>query len=180
MILFILRERGSEGDREKEKHQLAFSWTHLDLQPRHVPWLGIKPVTFCCVGTIIPNRLSHTTQGSPGHFCIWYMSEVDTQISQTFRVHLDWISYVSHQCDSIYLGRKRDRVVGKFSSHMSLNGGNISNPRRPSYGLHYICELVWLLTHLLCLSISHSAQSRLRNDASVHSGLHAHLWSRRW
>ena len=50
-ILFIyFRERGKEGEREGEKHQLVASRTcsymWLNLKPRHVPWLGIEPATF--------------------------------------------------------------------------------------------------------------------------------------
>ena len=49
-ILFIFKERGREGEREKVKHQCVVS-SHTpptgepSLQPRHVSWLGIEPVT---------------------------------------------------------------------------------------------------------------------------------------
>ena len=58
--LFIFRERKREGEREGEKHQCAretltgyLSHTPIQgpgLQPRHVPWLGIKLVTFQFAG----------------------------------------------------------------------------------------------------------------------------------
>ena len=53
--LFILRERGREREREGEKHQCVVA-SHCTphwgpgLQPRHVPWLGIKPATFRFAG----------------------------------------------------------------------------------------------------------------------------------
>ena len=46
-VLFIFRERRKEGEREGEKHQCVVA-SHVPpnwgpgLQPRHVPWLGIK------------------------------------------------------------------------------------------------------------------------------------------
>ena len=47
--LFVFRERGREREREGEKHYVVAShapphWGPA-LQPRHVPWLGIEPVT---------------------------------------------------------------------------------------------------------------------------------------
>ena len=54
--LFIFRERGKEGEREREKHwcERATSTSCLlhtpnwgpALQPSHVSWLGIEPATF--------------------------------------------------------------------------------------------------------------------------------------
>ena len=53
-ILFIFWERGGEGEREGEKHQLVASRVSptggLGLQPGHVPWLGIKLATFQFAG----------------------------------------------------------------------------------------------------------------------------------
>ena len=55
-MLFIFREREREGEREGEKHWcvrdtsigclLHATYWGPGLQPRHVPWLRIKPVTF--------------------------------------------------------------------------------------------------------------------------------------
>ena len=55
-ILFIFRERGSEREREGEKHWCARDTSIGCLlhapnwgpspQPKHVPWLGIEPMTF--------------------------------------------------------------------------------------------------------------------------------------
>ena len=46
---FIFRERGREGERKGEKHQCVVAscppYWGSGLQPKHVPWLGIKPVT---------------------------------------------------------------------------------------------------------------------------------------
>ena len=52
---FIYWKRGREGEREGEKNQCVIaSHTCLNwrpnLQPRHVPWLGIELVTFCFAG----------------------------------------------------------------------------------------------------------------------------------
>ena len=52
---FIFRERGREREREGEKHQCvvvshASLYWRPDQQPRHVPWLGIKPVTLGFTG----------------------------------------------------------------------------------------------------------------------------------
>ena len=56
---FIFRERRRKGEREgnidlREKHCLVASCMHPDWepnpQPRHVPWLGIKPATLHFVG----------------------------------------------------------------------------------------------------------------------------------
>ena len=49
-ILFIFRERGREGEIWGEKHQgmvasHVFPYSGPGLQPRHVPWLGIEPMT---------------------------------------------------------------------------------------------------------------------------------------
>ena len=54
--MYLFRERGREGEREGEKHpcerETSISClSHTPnwgpgLQPRHVPWLGIEPVTF--------------------------------------------------------------------------------------------------------------------------------------
>ena len=52
---FIYGEnKGGERDIDvREKHQLVASHTfpvqELNLQPRYVPWLGIKPATFLCM-----------------------------------------------------------------------------------------------------------------------------------
>ena len=55
--LFIFRERGREGEREGEKHQCVVPLARpllgagrSGLQPGHVPWLGIKPVTLWFTG----------------------------------------------------------------------------------------------------------------------------------
>ena len=73
MYLFIYRERGREGEREGEKHQCEkdinlTSRIHPDqrqnLQPRHVPWLGIKP------GNPVnaPNQLRYPAMEDTGIF----------------------------------------------------------------------------------------------------------------
>ena len=56
IYLFSFRERGREGEREGEKHRcVRDTWISClshnpnwgpGPQPRHVPWLGIEPVTF--------------------------------------------------------------------------------------------------------------------------------------
>ena len=61
--LFIFRER----EREGEKHQCTPHWGPGP-QPRHVPWLGIKPVTFWFAGPhsvhwATPARVEHTFDG---------------------------------------------------------------------------------------------------------------------
>ena len=57
-IYFLEREEGREKEKERnsdvrEKHRLVASRMHtirgLNLQPRHVPWLGTKPATFSFV-----------------------------------------------------------------------------------------------------------------------------------
>ena len=58
-LKFIFRGKGREGEREGEKHQcvVAFSTPPTGAhwgpgpQARHVPWLGIEPVTLCFSGT---------------------------------------------------------------------------------------------------------------------------------
>ena len=57
-FIYLFLERG-EGEEEGEKHQ----WVRDDLQPRHVPWLGIKPVTrrsagWCSIHWATPARAS--------------------------------------------------------------------------------------------------------------------------
>ena len=51
--------RGKEGERE-EKYQLAAFCRWQDWgpnpQPRHAPWLGIKPLTFCFAGWCPANQ----------------------------------------------------------------------------------------------------------------------------
>ena len=70
--MLIILERGEwwekEGERNinvREKHQLVASCTHPDQepdpQPRHVPWTGIKPMTFQFMGTC-SNQLIHIGQ----------------------------------------------------------------------------------------------------------------------
>ena len=59
-ILFIFREREREGEKDGEKHRYARDTSmgclsHAPnlgpgLQPQHVAWLGIKPVTFWFTG----------------------------------------------------------------------------------------------------------------------------------
>ena len=56
--LFIFRQRGSEGDRDGQKHpRLVASCTPLaresGSQPRHVPLLGIEPVTLWFAGQLL-------------------------------------------------------------------------------------------------------------------------------
>ena len=63
------RERKGERERSvnvREKHQLGASCVHpnwgLNQQPRYVPWLGIEPTAFCCMGQC-SNQLSHASPG---------------------------------------------------------------------------------------------------------------------
>ena len=60
-FIYLFLERGEWREKEwkrnidmREKHQLVASSTYPDLgrnlQPRHVPWSGIKLVTFCFAG----------------------------------------------------------------------------------------------------------------------------------
>ena len=64
--LILERERGREGEREGEKHPSFDSHMCPDqgpnMQPRHVPWWGIKPATFWFIGWC-SNQLGHTGQG---------------------------------------------------------------------------------------------------------------------
>ena len=51
--LFIFRERGRKGEREGQKHRLGASHTpQRETWPatRHVPWLGVDPVTLRFTG----------------------------------------------------------------------------------------------------------------------------------
>ena len=65
MYLFAFREKGGEVEKEgeehrSEKHQPVTSCMHLDrgpnLQPRHMPQLGIKPAMFCFAGDAQPTE----------------------------------------------------------------------------------------------------------------------------
>ena len=51
--IYIFRDIRRQGKREGEKRQLVASHTHPNqepnLQPRHVPWPGVEPMTFHCV-----------------------------------------------------------------------------------------------------------------------------------
>ena len=54
-FIYLFVERGGgRGEKEQEKHRLVASHMHPDRgpnrQPRYVPWMGIKPVTFRFVG----------------------------------------------------------------------------------------------------------------------------------
>ena len=61
------KEGEREGGREGEKHQLVASHMRPDWGPNkqswYVPWPGIEPSTFWCMGQH-SNQLSHTGQGS--------------------------------------------------------------------------------------------------------------------
>ena len=67
MCFIDFRERGREREIHtdidlREKDRSVSSYMHLDLglnpQPRYVPWLGIEPTTFWCMGWC-SNQLSH-------------------------------------------------------------------------------------------------------------------------
>ena len=69
-FIFLFLERGKGGKKKGKKHQCVVAshappyWGH-DPQPRHVPWLGIEPVTFCVTSLssihwAIPARVSYT------------------------------------------------------------------------------------------------------------------------
>ena len=69
--MFIdLRERNRERERDRCERETSiycflYAPTHLDqgvnLQPRHIPWLGIKPATFWCT-TGCSNQLRHVAR----------------------------------------------------------------------------------------------------------------------
>ena len=40
-FIYLFLERGGKSEKEREKHQSL-----ANPQPRHVPWLGIKPTAF--------------------------------------------------------------------------------------------------------------------------------------
>ena len=67
IYLFIFRDRGSEGEREGEKHRLVASSMHPyqgpNQQPRQVPWPGINWQPFT-----LPNQLSPTNWAWLGFF----------------------------------------------------------------------------------------------------------------
>ena len=63
LLLILEKEEGRERNTNvPEKHPLAASCMYPDwgsyLQPRYVPWPGIKPTTFWCTGWC-SNQLSH-------------------------------------------------------------------------------------------------------------------------
>ena len=52
LVYLFFRQKGRERGREGEKHQCVVASSRTPygrpgLQPRHVPWLGIKPATLC-------------------------------------------------------------------------------------------------------------------------------------
>ena len=69
-FIYFFRERGKEGEREGEKHQCVMHGCLLQApnrgpgpQPGHVPWLGIKLVTFqfagwCSIHWATPARVT--------------------------------------------------------------------------------------------------------------------------
>ena len=70
IFIFEFRGRGRAGEREGEKHWCEKYWlvashmypkSGLNLQPRHVPWLGIEPVTFQFLGQC-PTKLHWSGQ----------------------------------------------------------------------------------------------------------------------
>ena len=74
---YFFLERGGRREEKRErnidvrgKHQLVASCTYPDWgpnpQPRHVPWLGMEPVTFCFVGWC-PTNWSMMVRAE-GHF----------------------------------------------------------------------------------------------------------------
>ena len=68
-----LREwKGGERERERNirvrhKYQLVASYTRpnggSNLKPRYVPWLGLEPASFCCMGWYA-NQLSHLARAN--------------------------------------------------------------------------------------------------------------------
>ena len=64
-FISLFRERGKEGESEGEKHQVGASCPcstqGLGPHPRHVPWPGIEPVTFCFTGWAMLARTSSAT-----------------------------------------------------------------------------------------------------------------------
>ena len=101
--------RKGEREREtsmREKHQSVISRTYpnwgSNLQPKYVPWPGIKPVTFWCMGWC-SNQLGHQARaqvillGRPGSAQCW--------------VRLTIYSQLWHQCHYIYSYSKSEESV---------------------------------------------------------------------
>ena len=63
-------ERRERRKRERKKHQAVASHAHPNqgpnLQPRHVPWLGIEPATFC----FARQCPTHWATPARAHFCL--------------------------------------------------------------------------------------------------------------
>ena len=88
LYLFIFRELGREGEREGEKHQCVRETSinclsHAPNQgpgalPRYVPWRGFK------LATLMPNLLSHTSQGILFNFNLIF------PLRLTFNIILHW------------------------------------------------------------------------------------------
>ena len=82
-LLFIFREWGREGERQGEKHRCVretpTGWLLHDpkwgpgLQPRHVPWPGVEPVTFRFASWCSINSLSPTNQVMCNYFYCWVL-----------------------------------------------------------------------------------------------------------
>ena len=72
-ILFTFRERGREGERG-EKHQSVSSCMSPNwgsgLQPRNVPWLGMKLTSDLFICRLVLTALSHTSQDKRYYFLL--------------------------------------------------------------------------------------------------------------
>ena len=71
----IPRERKGESETlMREKYHLVASHRYSNwgwnMHPRHLSWLGIKPVTFWCIGQC-SNQPSHTNWVDWGHIHFW-------------------------------------------------------------------------------------------------------------
>ncbi|KAF6094799.1 hypothetical protein HJG60_011891 [Phyllostomus discolor] len=131
-FLFLERREG-EGEGEKYQHGSAVSCTpptrDLAWQARHVPWLGIEPVTFCFTGWHSVNPLSHTSQAGQMALCVTKRTPGSQPVTLPIRDRC--ANLRAEQAPSPPRGGRRGQEASKETSEMNLKLQPPSPPPAP-------------------------------------------------